>query len=134
MRIVLDTNVLVCALTTRGLCTELFEQIVQMRFLETSEPILTELDRILSDKFGLPSTIVRGFLNLIREEADLLVVANESLPKIPDPDDIKILAYASGGQSNIFVTGDKALLDLKAIGGMIIISPRECWVKLKTPQ
>jgi len=107
---VLDTNVLVSALTTRGLCTELFEQIVQMQSLATSEPILGELDRILSDKFGLPPTIVRGYLYLIREEAELLVAANERLPKIPDPDDIEILAYASGGQTNIFVTGFKALL------------------------
>ena len=134
MRIVLDTNVLVSALTTRGLCTELFEQIVQMQSLATSEPILTELDRILSDKFELPPTIVRGYLNLIREEAELLVVANENLSKIPDPADIEILAYVSGGQTNIFVTGDKALLDLKAIGSMVIISPRECWMKLKTSE
>ncbi len=93
-----------------------------------------ELDRILSDKFELPPTIVRGYLNLIREEAELLVVANENLSKIPDPDDIEILAYASGGQTNIIATGDKALLDLKDIGSMVIISPRECWMKLKTSE
>ena len=61
-------------------------------------------------------------------------MASESLPKIPDPDDVEVLAYASGGQTNIFVTGDKAPLELKAIGSMFTLSPRECWVKLKSSE
>jgi predicted nucleic acid-binding protein len=92
---------------------------------------LVELDRVLSKKFGLPPPVVQGFLDLINEEVERLVVANENLPKIPDPDDVEILAYGSGGQADIFITGDKALLGLKAKGDMLILSPRECWDKLK---
>ena len=50
--------------------------------------------------------------------------------KVSDPDDIAVVSSALGGGATIFVTGDKALLELRAIGNMSIVSPRELFERL----
>jgi predicted nucleic acid-binding protein len=52
VKVFLDTNVLASALTTRGLCAELFEVVLQSHDLLTSDPVLRELERILPEKLG----------------------------------------------------------------------------------
>lgn len=49
---------------------------------------------------------------------------------IADPDDIPAIASALAGDANIFVTGDKALLELGKIGSMVILSPRQLFERL----
>ncbi|MGH8728029.1 MAG: hypothetical protein ACREV9_07695 [Burkholderiales bacterium] len=44
--------------------------------------------------------------------------------------DIPILACAIAANVDAFVTGDKALLDLEKIEGILILSSRELWRKL----
>ena len=51
---------------------------------------------------------------------------------INDNDDIFILSTALNGKAELFVTGDKELLELKKIQSMRIISPRKFWETLKT--
>ena len=51
------TNVLISALATRGLCTELFEVVLQSHELMTSESVLQELHRVLLEKFGQPEEV-----------------------------------------------------------------------------
>lgn len=50
---------------------------------------------------------------------------------INDKDDIPILSTALNGNAELFVTGDKELLELKKIQSMRIISPRKFWETLK---
>ena len=52
MKIFLDTNVLASALTSRGLCADLFEVVLQSHELVTSEVVLKELKRVLREKLG----------------------------------------------------------------------------------
>ena len=52
------------------------------------------------------------------------------MPKLPDPDDEVILAAALAGKANVFVTGDKALLNLESVEGLPIITPRGLWESL----
>ncbi|MCR4301736.1 MAG: putative toxin-antitoxin system toxin component, PIN family [Sulfuricaulis sp.] len=131
MRIFLDTNVLASAIATRGLCTELFEGIITNHDLLTSKEVLRELQRILSQKFRLPKRVVQQYLDLLRTEGHV-VVAPGSMPRlrIKDPDDILIIACAITAKADVFVTGDKELLNLGKIEGMPILSPRELWQRL----
>ena len=129
MRVFLDTNVLASALTTRGLCAELFEVVLQSHELLTSGPVLRELERILPDKLGQSEEVTEGFVNLLHTHA-LMVNAAPPFPSLPDPDDEAIVASAIAGNANVFVTGDKALLELQSVEHVPIISPRNFWEML----
>lgn len=126
MRIFLDTNVLAAALATRGLCAELFEVALQSHELLVSESVLAELERILPEKLGQSELVTKGFIALLKAEA-LLVATEHVAPSLPDPDDEPIVASALAGNADVFVTGDKALLELDSIEGMSLRSPRQLW-------
>lgn len=126
MRVFLDTNVLASALTTRGLCTELFELVLQGHELLISEPVLEELERILPGKLGQSRSVTVGFVALLRAEARL-TTAEHPFPALPDPDDEAIIASALAGQADVFITGAKALLDLQRIEKLPVMSPRQFW-------
>lgn len=129
MRIFLDTNVLASALTTRGLCAELFEVVLQSHDLLISEAVFHELQRILPEKLGQTETITNDFIALLRAEGQV-ITTKHPLPKLPDPDDEAIIADALAGNANVFVTGDKALLNLEGVEGLPIITPRDLWESL----
>lgn len=126
MKVFLDTNVLASALTTRGLCAELFEVVLQSHDLLTSDPVLRELERILPGKLGQSEEVTEGFINLLHTHA-LLVTTEHPFPSLPDPDDEPIVASALAGNADVFVTGDKALLKLQSVEHLPIISPRNFW-------
>ena len=129
MKVFLDTNVLASALTTRGLCAELFEVVLQSHELLISDPVLKELERILPDKLGQSESITEGFISLLCSEGFLITI-DYPAPSLPDSDDEPIVASALAGGAKVFVTGDKALLKLRTIEQLPIISPREFWERL----
>ena len=75
MRFCLDTNVLVAAFATRGLCADVLRTVLAEHDLVIGEVILTELRRTLAAKFKLPADRVEAVA------AVLLTV-----PVIPKPD------------------------------------------------
>jgi len=129
VRVFLDTNVLASALTTRGLCAELFEVVLQSHDLLISEAVFRELQRILPEKLGQTETITNDFIALLRAEGQV-ITTKHPLPKLPDPDDEAIIADALAGNANVFVTGDKALLNLEDVEGLPVITPRSLWESL----
>lgn len=126
MKVFLDANVQAAALTTRGLCAELFEVILQSHELLTSNPLLHELERILPGKLGQSEEVTEGFINLLRKHAFLISTERPS-PSLPAPDDEPIVASAIAGHANIFVTVDNALLELQNVGQLPMVSPRKFW-------
>lgn len=130
MKIFLDTNVLASSIATRGLCAELVETIIDEHELLTCEPVLQELERILADKFNLPDPLIKSFIALVRSQGTVIGTQKQSAVQFKDADDVPILACATVSGADVFVTGDKALLDFGAIGEIPILSPREVWLKL----
>ena len=114
-------------LTTRGLCAELFEVILQSHELLTADPVLRELERILSGKPGQSEEVTKGFRNLLHTHA-LLVTTEHPRPSLPDPDNEPIVASALAGNANVFVTTDKTRLQLQSVEHLPIISPRKFWI------
>ena len=135
MKVFPDTNVLAAAIATRGLCSELLEITIHDHELLTCQPVLDELERVLAEKLRLPPPVVAGFLSLIRAEGTIVKPPREIPPiRIQDASDIPILACAIAGKADVFVTGDKELLDLRKVDGLIIVSPRELWHQLLGPE
>jgi putative PIN family toxin of toxin-antitoxin system len=130
LKIFLDTNVLASGIATRGLCSELLESVIHDHELLTCQPVLRELERVLTEKLRLPKAVVAGFLALLKAEGT--VVESRKNPSIPikDADDIPILACAIAGKADVFVTGDKELLNLRKIEDLAVVSPRELWNQL----
>ena len=131
MRIFLDTNVLASALGTRGLCEDVLRETLASHELIISEALLKELERVLVKKFKVPTATVDNTIAFLRQAS--IKANHKSSIKIPihDKNDIIILSDAIEGNTGLFVTGDKELLDLKKIYKMKIVSPREFWGYLK---
>jgi hypothetical protein len=60
------------ALTTRGLCAELFEVVLQSHDLLIAEAVFRELQRILPEKPGQTEAISNGFIALLRAEGQVI--------------------------------------------------------------
>ncbi len=131
MRVFLDTNVLVSAVATRGLCADVLREILLSHQLVLSTPLLTELRNILHNKIGIPQEIISDFIDLLSQDSTLSENCELSDIDISDKDDILILSTALNSNAELFVTGDKELLELGKIQTMSIVSPRQFWEKLK---
>lgn len=130
MKIFLDTNVLASAFATRGLCVDVLRETLLFHELIIASPLLKEL-RVLTRKFKVPESIVKEVLLFLREGAIVAKGCKKRIIPIKDKDDILILSCAIEGKADVFVTGDRELLDLKEIDNMQIISPREFWNMIK---
>jgi putative PIN family toxin of toxin-antitoxin system len=129
VKVFLDTNILASALTTRGLCAELFEVVLQSHELLISESVFQELERILPGKPGQSASVTEEFVAYLHDEA-CVVKGEPPFPSLPDPEDEPIVASALAGQAHVFVTGDKALLELQRVVNLPVISPRQFWEML----
>jgi len=131
MRIFLDTNVLVSATATRGLCADILREVLALHELVVSSPLFDELERVLSRKFGLSDDLISEVIEFLREDTILSNPGKLFNIRINDQDDVIILSSALNGRAEVFVTGDKEVLRLRKIGGLEILSPREFWERLK---
>jgi len=129
LRVFLDTNVLVAAFATRGLCADVFRLAAAEHRLLIGEPVLVEVGRILTTKFGMPREARNEVLGIL-SRFPLAAATGKPIPLgINDPDDEWIVACALAATAEVFVTGDKALLGLRKIKAMAIVSPRQFWTQ-----
>lgn len=132
MRVFLDTNVLVSAVATRGLCADVLREVLLSHQLVLSTPLLIELKRIFQTKIGIPQEIIADFINVLTQDSTLSENSERIDIDINDQNDILILSTALHGNAELFVTGDRELLEIGKIQTMRIVSPRQFWEKLKT--
>ena len=130
MRVLLDTNVIVSAVTTRGLCADVFRAVLAAHELVTCAQVLQEVRRILRMKFLVPEPLIAEYLELIGQDA--ILADSVDLPDLPiqDQDDAEIVAAAVSARAQVLVTGDHELQRLRNIGQLRILSPRAFWEEL----
>ena len=132
MRVFLDTNVLVAAFATRGLCADVVRLVLAEHDLITGEVVLVELSDVLTRRLKLPSSTVAAILALLRaQEVVPKPVKPLELP-IRDPDDRWVLASAVNGKADVLVTGDEDLLAVAAHAPVRIVNPRGLWEQLRS--
>ena len=132
MRIFLDTNVLVSAFASRGLCADLFELVLLDHDLVLGEHVINELGRALRRKLRLPEPIAEEIVAFVSGEASQVVSKSQPLDAKVDRGDALVLGQALSARADVIVTGDAALLKLGAVQGTKIVSPRGLWDMLRT--
>lgn len=131
MRVCLDTNVLVAAFATRGLCADVLRTVLAEHDLVVGDVILTELRRTLAAKLKVPSDRIDAVEAVLRTAPVVPKPAAPSTVAIRDPADRWILATAIAGAADVLVTGDRDLLAVVADAPIPILSPREFWEFLR---
>ena len=130
MKVFLDTNVLIAAFAARGLCADVFRLAATDHTLLIGAPVLVEMRRILETKLGMPAPARNEVLRVLRRFVQVPAAQAPIVLGINDPDDEWVVACAVAASAQVFVTGDKALLGLRRVEDMSIISPREFWTQL----
>lgn len=131
MKVFLDTNVLVSAYATRGLCADLLRYILADHELLTGEVNLVELRRALRDRFRASPELTAAVEAELRDATIVPKPVTPSSLPIPDPDDRWVLASAIEGHADLLVTGDQDLLAVASQSPLAIVDPRGCWERLR---
>ena len=117
MKVVLDTNVIIAAFATRGLCAEVFEVCLTKCEIVLSEYILSEVAEKIITKIHLSYTIVHEIIQFLREHAQIVKPELIEISALKDKKDFPIIGTALSGNAQFLIT---------------ILSTREFWEWLST--
>jgi putative PIN family toxin of toxin-antitoxin system len=132
LKVYLDTNVLVAALATRGLCADLFQAVLADHQLVVGEALLGELRRVLTRKVRMAPALVDEVEAFLRSQGEVVGEAPPPTLEIRDPADRLIVAEAIAGGAEALVTGDGDLLSVAVDAPLPIVAPRAFWELLRT--
>lgn len=132
MRVVFDSNVIVAAFATHGICNELFEYCLRNTTILCSDFIAQEVERILVKKIKIPSKKTAELIRYLKDHTEWVYPKVEVVKNLRDINDRLIMATALTGQADYLITGDKDLLILSKMHKNIIISPRDFWIQHTT--
>jgi putative PIN family toxin of toxin-antitoxin system len=126
VKAVFDTNVLIAAFLTEGICSGLLIRARKQAFnLVLCDDIIREFEGILIKKFKLTSTDISEISAIVLEAASEILHNLGPIPDIcRDPNDDMIIACAIDAAADYIVTGDEDLLILKRYKDIVIINPR----------
>lgn len=131
MRVALDTNVLVSAVATRGLCGDIFNLVLAEHELIVGEAVLVELRRVLQEKFRVPGKTIDEFEALLRQEGETVTAAEYLKIRVRDESDLIVLSEAVTGNAEVLVTGDRDLLAVTNKLPSEILMPRGFWERVR---
>jgi len=130
VRVLLDTNVLLSAFATRGLCADLVRVVLAEHDLLVAEVVLAELRIVLKKKLRMPDARIREIGDFLRECEVIGKPKRHLALALRDPDDEWIVASAIRGHANVLVTGDQDLLSVTSLP-VLVLSPRDFWTRLR---
>jgi uncharacterized protein len=123
---VFDTNVLLAAIITEGICSKLLHRGRAGEFSLIVCPfIMKELRRILSKKFRLSNEDIDSAKEPIHEAVQIIAQTSKVTDVCRDADDNNIIACAVAAKADYLVTGDSDLLVIKSYQGIKIVTPRD---------
>jgi putative PIN family toxin of toxin-antitoxin system len=133
-RVLCDTNVLVSAFIAGGPPSRVIEAAIDGRIdLVLADPVLGELERVLTVKLGVEPERVRELRTLLIDLASKRVDAPMQAPEAitGDPDDDVILACAVVAGVELVVSGDRRhLLPVGEHRGVRIVTPQALLAEL----
>ena len=138
MQVFLDTNVLLSAIISNGLCADLLKalkntqpDIFDRAICFICQRVLLELKEHLPTKFKWSALDTEAAITAFSDEYTLAPPAYTTVP-CKDADDGWILADAQLAGCDYFITGDKEVLSLYSVGSMRVCTPREMLLWLRT--
>jgi uncharacterized protein len=133
-RVLPDTNILVSAFIAGGPPSRVIEQAIDDRIeMVLADPVLSELERVLTLKLGFEPERVRELRTFLIDLARDRVQAPAQTPEAVtgDPDDDVILACAVAIGVQIVVSGDRRhLLPVGEHHGIRIVTPQALLAEL----
>jgi uncharacterized protein len=124
VKVVLDSNVLLAAFTSRGLCEAVAEVCLHSHQLCLSQYILEEVETKLIEKFKMPAAHAGEIARFLRRQAIMVRPQAIADDACADRDDLPILGTALAARADCLVSGDRDLLRLKEFNGIAVLSPR----------
>jgi putative PIN family toxin of toxin-antitoxin system len=131
VRVFLDTNVLVAAMATRGLCSDVLRHVLAEHEWVASRQVVTELRRALRDKLRLSASRIDDIEQFVEQQ--VVMAETGPLPsglRLRQTADMDILAAAIAAGADVLVTGDAEILALEFPGPPELCSPREFWNRM----
>lgn len=127
MKVAFDTNVLISAFLTEGVCSKLLVRARKKQFHITTCPfILNEFQAILRGKLSATKGEIQAALLLINEAAQSVAHPEHTTGgTCRDADDDNVLDCFIASGADYLVTGDADLLALKTFRNKAIIRPRD---------
>ena len=125
MRVVLDSNIYISALTLPGGTADaaLGAILAGRATALLSEPLLGEILRVLGRKFSMDrEELARTALFL--GELTEPVAPHRRVAVLADDPDNRVLECAAAGRADVIVTGDRAMLKLRRFEGIEILTLR----------
>ena len=133
MIVFFDTNVLVSAVATRGLCADVVNAAFAEHQVVVGETVLAELRQVCQQKLRVPGPLIDELLAFLRLHARVVKATGAPELDIRDPKDRAIVAEALASQAEVLVTGDRELLAVTAPARLRIVPPRGFWEMLRIP-
>jgi putative PIN family toxin of toxin-antitoxin system len=127
VRVFLDTNVLVSAFATRGLCADVLRHILAQHDLIIGEVVIAELRRVLRHRIKVSPPTIAAIEQLLREQVVVPRPARPCPLPVRDAADRWVLASAVLGKADVLVTGDSDLLEMASRAPLPIVDPRAFW-------
>ncbi len=127
MKIVIDSNVIIAAFATRGLCCEVFELCLAEHDIFICDAIIHEVKEALTKKVKVPQPVTKEIVDLIESRAHKVKPVELSKKICRDPKDMMILGTAESCHAGVILTGDKDLLTLKRYKNTKILTPVQFW-------
>jgi uncharacterized protein len=122
--VVLDSNVYVSAFVFGGNPRAILEMAEQGLFeVSIAEPIATEVERVLTEKFLWPAERVHQAMSYMAEIVRP-INPQQTVTDCIDPDDNRVLECALEAHAQVIVTGDAHLLKLHPYREISILTPR----------
>jgi len=133
MKLVLDSNVLIAAFASEGLCHSLLEYCLENASVFLTETLCQEVRKGLEKKVRLPSFLIDEIISLLKEQMEYVPPSPSlfSPGECRDPKDLFLLNLAAAQKCEYLVTGDHDLLVLHEVRSVKIVSPREFWNRIK---
>lgn len=133
-RVLCDTNVLVSAFIAGGPPSRVVEAAIEGRIaLVVADPVLSELERVLTVKFGFEPVRVSEIKALLIDLAGTAVARPAMAPEAitGDPDDDVILACGVEAGVHVITSGDRRhLLPVREHRGIRIITSQALLAQL----
>lgn len=134
LRVVIDTNVWYSAIAHGGKSETTLRYCLSNCEIVLSSEIVDELHNLLRNYLKVPYRWLNTFMRLLDDLCEIHETRTDVTIDSPirDPNDQHVIAAARGAKSDLMITGDKDLLELKNCS-VDIITPAEFVALIKTP-